>query len=327
MKHPALSFDNATSIKGMQKNQLNIRLLSSLYRLTGLRESRNTKWWNTITPQLSPHATISKSFDISEEFINDRLVWEISKSGNTSDRCIFYIPGNGFSRGMNKGNWRFVQNIAEHTRQNVIIPDLPRLPDADPNSMLYHIDKVFEYLISTRDADSITLFADSNGGAIAHSFCQMRIRDHKSQPGQMVLLSPWLDLTFSNPLIDDIEARDPVLNRAAIQQHARKYYGDFEPTDPLISPIYGDIRRVCSTTIFVGTHDICLADCKKLKLKADSEPVVFQFRAFEGLFHNWPMHFLQIGDEATSMVLSHIKHPPTETELSLSDDKDFWKVQ
>jgi acetyl esterase/lipase len=116
-----------------------------------------------------------------------------------------------------------------------------------------------------------------------------------------------------------------VLNREALQKHARSYYGDLDPTDPLISPVYGDIRRVCSTAIFTGTRDLCYADCKKLKLKADSEPVVFEFRAFEGLFHNWPMHLLPVGQSATAMLISHLKHVRSEAELSLSQGADFWK--
>lgn len=309
----------------MPSTSLDIQILKQFYRITGLRESRNLKWWNGREKNSAPPASPGNSLTLSSGSVSGRTVWMLGSEGSEAARTILYIHGNGFSRGMSPGHWRFVVRLAQHSGQRVVVPELPLLPDADPNTVLGFAAEVFEDILTHTDPDSVTLFADSSGGAIAHSFCQMRVRDRKEQPGQMVLLNPWLDLTFSNPLIDDIEGSDPVLNRGALQQHARMYYAGLDPTDPLISPVYGDIRRVCSTTIFVGTNDITSPDARKLRLKADSEPVVFQYRAFDGLFHNWPMQRIPVGEEATAMVLAYIKFPPSDAELSMSGDHDFWK--
>lgn len=70
---------------------------------------------------------------------------------------------------------------------------------------------VCKQLISTINPAELIFMGDSAGGGFALALAQ-KIRDENDpQPGQIILLSPWLDITLTNPNINDIDGIDPFL--------------------------------------------------------------------------------------------------------------------
>ena len=51
----------------------------------------------------------------------------------------------------------------------------------------------------------MTLMGDSSGGGISLALAQRLREDGYDQPGHVVLLSPWLDATLSNPEIAEFD--------------------------------------------------------------------------------------------------------------------------
>ena len=88
-------------------------------------------------------------------------------------------------------------------------------------------------------------------------------------PAALVLLSPWLDLTMTDPAQVALEKVDPLLSRAGPEAAGRWYAGAWPTADPRVSPMFGDIAALPQTLLFCGTHDILLADARRFAALAE----------------------------------------------------------
>ena len=57
----------------------------------------------------------------------------------------------------------------------------------------------------------------------------------------LVLLSPWLDLTISNPDVPAVEVRDPWLASTGLRVAGLTWAGGDDPTQPRLSPLNGEL--------------------------------------------------------------------------------------
>ncbi len=88
------------------------------------------------------------------------------------------------------------------------------------------------------------------------------------QPYQIILLSPWLDITLSNPGINEVNGFEPLMGIEGLRQAGKKYAGEANPNHYLLSPIYGSLEGLGKISVFIGTKDILVADTRKLKALA-----------------------------------------------------------
>lgn len=84
-------------------------------------------------------------------------------------------------------------------------------------------------------------------------------------------LSPWLDVTLSNPHIAAMVPKEPMLNLALLIEAGKRYAGDMDETHYLVSPIYGEIKSLGRISVFIGTHEFFLPDARKFKEMADKQ--------------------------------------------------------
>jgi acetyl esterase/lipase len=60
------------------------------------------------------------------------------------------------------------------------------------------------------------------------------------------------------------------------------YAGKTDPTNYVVSPIYGSLDHLAPITLLVSLNDVFVSDCRRLKAKADSEGIALDYREFEG---------------------------------------------
>ena len=65
--------------------------------------------------------------------------------------------------------------------------------------------------------------------------------------------------------------------------------GNLDPKNYLVSPIYGDFSNLPQISLFVGTHDILIADSQKFKKLLESQNIALNYYEYPKLFHDWVM--------------------------------------
>src|SRR6185369_6170015 len=146
---------------------------------------------------------------------------------------------------------------------------------------------LYEELAAVAGSANVTFMGDSSGGGISLALAQVLREKGLAQPGHVVLLSPWLDATLSNPEIAAIDKIDPFLGVDGMKYGGAVYARDVDPKSYVVSPVYGSLKDLAPISLFIGTRDIFFPDCRKLRDQAQAEGVRIDYREYDGMVHDW----------------------------------------
>jgi len=300
------------------------KMLLLYLKVSGYKDKLNLKWWKKPSKATKPSKSLFNLHSIEESTFQEQTVWTLKPKENSSNKHILFLHGGGYSKSFLNYHWGFMSKLISSLNCSVTAPDYPLSTNSTVTDLFDFLLPIYESLVDNYGASNIIIMGDSAGGGMALALAELLVEKNIEQPAQLLLLSPWLDITLSNPQIDAYEDVDLILDRKTMQVLGRAYVGGSDPTHFLSSPIYGAIKRVAPTTVFVGTEEILLADCRKLKVRAESEPMVFNYREFKGMVHNWM--FLPIPDakKAFEMIVDQINLEPSELEDLVNADGSFW---
>lgn len=149
---------------------------------------------------------------------------------------------------------------------------------------------------------------DSSGGGLALGFAMQLSKENKPQPHQIILLFPWLDVTMSNKDILEIDKKDKILGIEPLQIAGKAFAGELDLKDYRVSPIYGDFSGLGKISVFVGTHDLFVADCRKLKSLAKTSNISMNYFEYPKMFHGWVLASMQESKVAKNQISSLIKN-------------------
>ncbi len=65
------------------------------------------------------------------------------------------------------------------------------------------------------------------------------------------------------------------------------WVGDLDPTDPVVSPIFGSLGGLPPTTVYSSSHDLLTQQALRLRDKATAAGADFAFVLRKGQFHDW----------------------------------------
>ncbi len=173
-------------------------------------------------------------------------------------------------------------------------------------------DELYRQLISTINPDDLILMGDSAGGGFALALAQKIRNEHLAQPGQIILLSPWLDITLTNPSIRDIDGIDPFLGIETLQQVGKIYAGDVNPDHYLLSPINGSLEKLGKISVFIGSKDILMADTRKLLSLAKSKGIEINHFEYKDMIHDWMFLNFPESKRAKKQIAELIQHSPNK---------------
>ena len=177
--------------------------------------------------------------------------------------------------------------MAAVTGATVVVPMYPLVPQGGtavrvvPQMTDFLVDMVGQY-----GATAVSVLGDSAGGGLALAATQEMIRRGEITPAHLVLLSPWLDITLSDPavsLIDDPIA-SPVLGD--LVNVAPRWATGLALTDPWVSPLYGPLDGLPAVTVYSGSRDLTAPDTLRLRTLAIEAHADISFVLRAGALHD-----------------------------------------
>jgi acetyl esterase/lipase len=136
-------------------------------------------------------------------------------------------------------------------------------------------------------AEHLTIMGDSAGGDLALSLA-MQARDAKLPlPANLVLLSPGMDFSFTDPKQPALDRIDPILDLEGARKLGHMYAGALDVHDPVVSPLYGSLQGLPPMVVFTGTRDLVNPDAHRLQAKAKEAGVPLQLFEYPGMVHVW----------------------------------------
>ena len=144
---------------------------------------------------------------------------------------------------------------------------------------------------------------DSAGGGFALALAQKMLTEGVVQPSQIILLSPWLDISLSNPLIEQLDMLDPFLGIEGLKLAAQAYAGDTSLNHYQLSPIHGPLDGLGQISLFIGTKEILLADTRKLKDLMHRKNIPLNYFEYEDMVHVWMFLNLPESKKARQQII------------------------
>ncbi len=218
------------------------------------------------------------------------LVYIVNDQSDRKQETVLYIHGGAWFQDPLPYHFEFIDLLAGTLNAKVVMPVYPKVPHRDyvtTDVLLHHLYQ--NLLQKVEDAEQIVIMGDSAGGQIALSFAQSLKEKQLPQPGHIVLLSPVLDATFSNPEAKKYEQEDPMLGIEGSKYLATLWAGDTPIEDYRISPINGEIEGLGHITIVIGTKETLYPDALKLSHMLNDKGIAHDFIQGYNLFHIYPI--------------------------------------
>lgn len=226
----------------------------------------------------------------------------------TSEMVIFYLHGTNYWYNPSRYHYAFIKRLANRLGAQLILPVYPKAPAHTAIDIQQMVLDRYLYLINEKEipAENIVFIGDASGGGLALAMLQKLRYLAYPMPKQAFLISPWLDVTNSNPAIAEIQPNDPILNAEKLAFKGEKYAGDLELTHPMVSPIYGDLSGLCPITVFAGTREIFCADAQKLCDIAEEKELEIEVYIYKNQMHFFVGLPIPEGEEAIDIIAMQI---------------------
>ena len=204
-----------------------------------------------------------------------------------SGKYVVGIHGGAFVLQTSIFHWLDYTLMAYQTGATIEVPIYPLIQQGGTaGTVVPEMASFISTQIALHGAANVSVLGDSAGGTIALAAVEDMVSLHEAVPSSMVLFSPFLDVTLSNPNISLV--RDPLLG-APSGQLGQMWAGGLPVKDPLVSPLYGSLAGLPPTTVYSGSLEILAPDTLVLVQEAATQgaPISFVLRA--GEFHDWPL--------------------------------------
>lgn len=228
-----------------------------------------------------------------------------------------YLHGGAYVQNFVKQHWKFLAMLVEHTHCTITAPDYPLAPKYTYADAFEMVIPLYKELI-LRAGGNMILMGDSAGGGFALALAQRMRSESITQPKKIILLSPWLDITLSNPEIKKISPFDPFLSVVGLRTAGLCYAGSSDPENFMLSPIYGSLEHLGDISVFMGSKDIFAADARKLTRLARKKGISINYREYPDMVHVWMLLNFQESKLARQEIVSLILEKEG-SETSMTD--------
>jgi monoterpene epsilon-lactone hydrolase len=202
-------------------------------------------------------------------------------------KAILYLHGGGYCICSIDTHRGLAARIALSSNCRVLIIDYRLAPEHKYPAALEDALKSYHWLLRQGiDPEKIGVGGDSAGGGLTIATA-LSLRDAgKPLPAALFLISPWTDLTFTGESLQSRKASDPIFGGdREMLPFAPAYYGDHDPTDPLISPIFSQPAGLPPTLIQVGNDEMLLDDSTRMDEKLKEAGVDTRIQIWTGMWH------------------------------------------
>jgi len=209
------------------------------------------------------------------------------------DRTVIYFHGGGYVSGSPPERYlplaaavALAANATVHAVDYRLAPEFPFPAGYDDCVSAY------TYLVGDGGVDprSLSVLGDSAGGNLALAVTVAARDSRLPLPARVAMISPFADLTFSGPSIDQRRDLDPYVTRELLESMAANYLGDSDPADPRCSVVFADLTGLPPLLIQVGGKEILYDDAVRIRDNAHAAGVDVTFASWDNGIHVWPVY-------------------------------------
>lgn len=248
-----------------------------------------------ITGRVSSRVTIDEGSAPARDGVPIPLRWYTPRTRREGRPLVVYLHGGGWVVGSTRMYDPLCTHLAEELDAVVVSVDYRMAPEHRAPTAAHDAIDVTRWLHEHADhgvdRDRLALCGDSAGGNLAAVVAQ-QLRDLRTTAGEPVirhqaLIYPATDLTLASPSIRE-HADGAILTEAKIHAFRAHYLGDVvAETDPLVSPLHGDLAGVAPALVQTADLDPIRDDGLRYGAALDAAGVPVRVTNYVGLPHGF----------------------------------------
>lgn len=204
-------------------------------------------------------------------------------------RTVLYFHGGGyFACGLDTHR-PVVAALSRRAQARVLSVDYRLAPEHPCPAAVQDALAWYRDVLSDTPAGQIVMAGDSAGGGLVMACLQAAVQQGLPMPAGAVLFSPWMDLAATGESVQAQAQSDVMFNPENLADAAQFYLAGRSPSDPVASPLYGDMQGLPPLLIFASRSEILLSDATRLHDKALAAGVSSELVLQSNLPHVWPI--------------------------------------
>jgi epsilon-lactone hydrolase len=238
--------------------------------------------------------------DVKVEVVTapDRPAEWLTPPGARTDAVVLYLHGGGYVIGSPRSHRHLAAAIARAAGTRALLLDYRLAPEHPFPAALEDAVAAYEWLLRAGITPArVVIAGDSAGGGLTMATLIALRNRGLPRPAAGVCISPWVDLTNTAASYTTKAAVDPIVTVESIAQLTQAYIGTGDPKQPLVSPLYADLRNLPPLLIHVGSEEVLLDDALGLAARARTAGIDVTMREWPAMIHVWHW-FLSMLDEA-----------------------------
>lgn len=199
-------------------------------------------------------------------------------------KIMIYVHGGCFVGGSRKAWREFCASLAAATSCRIALPEYRLAPAYAFPAAVEDLQSVFRNVwteeqvscsldstdAKTQEAPEIIVAADGSGASLAMSLILSLKERYRACIKQVILFSPWLNLSPNSALLKNKKSRDEVLHSESIRRCGDIYTYSGNLENPMVSPMFiSDEALVNFPPIYIqmGQKEILLEEAKEFQKK------------------------------------------------------------
>ncbi len=259
-------------------------------------------WWNGY--DMPDNVKFTSKVD-EEQTAGMQVFW-LNRNEDAAQTAVLYLHGGAYVGAPQAVQWNICDAIASKSGCAVALPVYLTAPNFTYDECYDALLEFYDSMLATYAPSSIVLMGDSAGGGLALGFAMWLEELGYEQPRLIVVYSPELDITLSNPDLKAYEKIDAMLAIDGIVEMGRVWAGGADPADYRLSPINGDASSLAPIVLFAGTRELLYPDEIKFVEQARAQGADVTYYEGLNLGHCWPLYPTPEGAAAVETVADAI---------------------
>ena len=234
-----------------------------------------------------PVYVYEEKYTVTRESFDNLDIYTLNES--ESAPILIYIHGGAYVSEISTFQWRMINIITKKSECETKVIIYPLAPWNTWEDSYTSITEYYAHVCEEYPDRPVFLSGDSAGGGLALGVAENIAAEGYEAPDGLILLSPWVETTETNPDIAAYEEADPLLRSGQLRADAQAWAGDESLEDWHVSPLNGDVSGLKNVNIFVGTREMFYPDNVLLYEKLKDAGVDCTLTVQSGMNHVYPM--------------------------------------
>lgn len=208
------------------------------------------------------------------------------KVGSGSGPTVLHFHGGAYVLGSARSSVEYAHRLAQTVDGTCYTVDYRLAPEHPyPAAIDDALDTYRGLLAEGVAPGQVLLSGESSGGGLALALALAIRGAGLPLPGGVFAVCPFADLTLSSPSVRAHSGEDPAAHKDSLTLLASSYFQAHEPTDPLVSPLHGNLTGLPPLLLTATPGEVLYDDATRLAGRARAHGVDVTFQPVEDSVH------------------------------------------